>query len=258
MASTVMVSSNETKSSLSSSAEDSSSLRIIEISSDSEDDVFRKPQRSKFGSTSQGENKHHESGSAWGNGVIELTDSDSSDSSDLPDALSPLVKGPRKKESTSTRRQPPSENFIPLYVDTSDDEESDKDCILVLNDPPASRRPIRSIPPAKGQDAAKGNTMFESPKKNAVLNSSQRGRRSVLKAKEQARLQKYATDLFAQLNKDVFGDCLPKDTTLEWSKRLLTTAGRARWHRSCEGMHTTRIELASKILDCDGELPALL
>ncbi|KAF8446159.1 SprT-like family-domain-containing protein [Boletus edulis BED1] len=103
-----------------------------------------------------------------------------------------------------------------------------------------------------GQDAsAKGNTLLDSPKKNAVSNPSQRGRRSVLKAKEQARLQKYATDLFAQLNKDVFGDRLPKDTTLEWSKRLLTTAGRARWHRSCEGVHTTRIELASKILDCD-------
>lgn len=192
--------------------------------------------------------------------------------------LSPLVKGPRRKGFAGSRRQrPPSGQSIPLYADTSDDGESDKGCILVLcvvrgilfrfahflsrNDPPSSRRPIRSIPPAKGivrtfcqyteggftntpfigvgQDVAKGNPLLDSLRNNAVPGCSQAARksptekkgRSAHKAKEQARRQKYATELFAELNRDVFGDRLPGNTTLEWSKRLLTTAGRARWHR---------------------------
>ncbi|KAF9243905.1 SprT-like family-domain-containing protein, partial [Melanogaster broomeanus] len=70
-------------------------------------------------------------------------------------------------------------------------------------------------------------------------------------AEDQARRERYATDLFAELNHDVFGGGLPQDTKLEWNKRLLTTAGRARWHRSRDGVHTTGIELAAKILDCN-------
>jgi len=38
---------------------------------------------------------------------------------------------------------------------------------------------------------------------------------------------------------------------MNWNKRLLTTAGRAKWHRSRDGVHTTEIELATKILDSD-------
>jgi len=38
---------------------------------------------------------------------------------------------------------------------------------------------------------------------------------------------------------------------LHWNKRLLTTAGRAKWHRSRDGVQTTEIELAEKILDCN-------
>ena len=129
-------------------------------------------------------------------------------------------------------------------------------------DPPGSRRPIRRISPVKGafQDSSsnikrslteswfggvgqdvvtKGKPLLDSPKKNAVPEFSRAAPKSpskkvghpTHKAEEQARRQKYATDLFAKLNKDVFGDRLPKNTTLEWSKRLLTTAGRARWHR---------------------------
>ncbi|KAH0838490.1 SprT-like family-domain-containing protein [Lanmaoa asiatica] len=225
-----------------------------------------------------GENKQHESGSILENDVIELTDSESSDSLDFPDKLSPLTKGPRGKVFAGSRRQrPPSEKFIPLYVDTRDDGESDKDCILVLLPKANSKYPsysryyqdfssniprkasLRPLFIGIAQDIAKGDPLLDSLKKNAVPEFSQaapkspskRPRHSTHKAKEEARRQKYATELFAELNKDVFGDRLPKNTTLEWSKRLLTTAGRARWHHSREGAHTTKIELASKILDCD-------
>ncbi|GLB36558.1 putative sprT homologue [Lyophyllum shimeji] len=65
------------------------------------------------------------------------------------------------------------------------------------------------------------------------------------------RRQRYAQEFFEELNRTVFKGGLPKDTKLNWSKRLLTTAGKARWHRSREGVQTTEIELAEKILDCD-------
>ena len=89
---------------------------------------------------------------------------------------------------------------------------------------------------------------------------------------EQAERAAYAQSLFDDLNQSVFGGGLPATTTLVWSNRLLTTAGRARWHRwvmvpfvalivvnlylrrSKEGVHTTSIELATKILDSNGKL----
>ncbi|PFH54709.1 hypothetical protein AMATHDRAFT_135041 [Amanita thiersii Skay4041] len=68
---------------------------------------------------------------------------------------------------------------------------------------------------------------------------------------ERARRIKYAEDLFRELNRVTFKGNLPEDTKLIWNKRLLTTAGRAKWHRSRDGSQRTEIELADKILDCD-------
>lgn len=48
---------------------------------------------------------------------------------------------------------------------------------------------------------------------------------------EQAERAAYAESLFDELNRGVFAGGLPVETSLVWSNRLLTTAGRARWHR---------------------------
>jgi hypothetical protein len=86
---------------------------------------------------------------------------------------------------------------------------------------------------------------------------------------EQQRRHDYAQQLFEDLNASVFKGGLPNNTALNWNKRLLTTAGRAKWHRSAnipqqfsisygnkysakDGIETTQIELAEKILDRDG------
>ncbi|KAI0032121.1 SprT-like family-domain-containing protein [Vararia minispora EC-137] len=66
-----------------------------------------------------------------------------------------------------------------------------------------------------------------------------------------SRLSTYASELFAELNKTVFGNGLPESTQLIWSNRLLSTAGRARWRRSKDGVQSTEIELATKILDSE-------
>ena len=55
--------------------------------------------------------------------------------------------------------------------------------------------------------------------------------KKALREAEQARREKYAEELFEELNTAVFNDGLPKETKLNWSNRLLTTAGRAKWRR---------------------------
>ncbi|KAF8912916.1 SprT-like family-domain-containing protein [Gymnopilus junonius] len=75
-------------------------------------------------------------------------------------------------------------------------------------------------------------------------------KRALLEA-ELKRRKEFAQILFTDLNQLVFKQGLPANTQLNWNKRLLTTAGRAKFHRSREGIQTTEIELAEKILDCD-------
>jgi len=48
---------------------------------------------------------------------------------------------------------------------------------------------------------------------------------------KQNRLQSYAEKLFSDLNKTVFKGRMPKTTKVHWNKRLLKTAGRAKYHR---------------------------
>ncbi|EIN13243.1 hypothetical protein PUNSTDRAFT_57472, partial [Punctularia strigosozonata HHB-11173 SS5] len=101
------------------------------------------------------------------------------------------------------------------------------------------------------------STPSRSPKKG----SSSAGRtpkRMSKKAEAEAkaaRLATYANDLFSDLNRSVFDNGLPKETTLVWNKRLLSTAGKASWHRRVfrhrSGKETTKIELATKVLDCE-------
>lgn len=97
------------------------------------------------------------------------------------------------------------------------------------------------------------------------------GSKKAAAAAVQAHREAYARELFNTLNTLAFDGGLPKETKLTWSKTLLTTAGRAKWHRyvlfSCvpeffceldchrskEGVHTTEIELAVKVLDSDGK-----
>jgi hypothetical protein len=87
-------------------------------------------------------------------------------------------------------------------------------------------------------------------------------------AEKHETLQAYAEELFHDLNKTVFNGELPASTKLNWNKRLLKTAGRAKFHRwvgmlliifvrlikssSRHGVQTVEIELAPKILDCEG------
>lgn len=127
----------------------------------------------------------------------------------------------------------------------------------------------------------KDNALSEGPSKPATPTSVQvkkggRISKKALEAARQEKLQAYAAQLFNELNEKVFNNKLPSTTTLKWNKRLQTTAGKASWHllvqawlSSClpfdikvmfrsatNNVETTSIELAPKVLDCEGKSPS--
>ncbi|KAI6133248.1 SprT-like family-domain-containing protein [Pisolithus croceorrhizus] len=210
------------------------SIEVIEISSDSDSDM-----------NTDGLGRRN---------VIELTDSDTS--LELPDLLSPIATRSRHPK-TPGRTSPTARKYMPLYADMSDDGSDDD---VVLTQPermsyPTKKNTEHGLPTAPEGESDTLPVPARSPRKKAAPTSAKKSSTRISKkvrdAAEQFRREKYAANLFAELNHTVFGDGLPKDTKLEWNKRLLSTAGRARWYRSRDGIQATKIELATKILDCD-------
>lgn len=173
------------------------------------------------------------------------------------------------------------------------------------NDPRSARKPIRrAAKPSSGTATSEDSRLSGTPRRDVqwtldsddepagisslrtprsrklpgthstpALSSSKKPRTSKKQtdAAEQARREVYASELFSTLNRTIFKDQLPNETKLNWNVRLLSTAGKAKWHRwvylttapinahiqafrSRDGVHTTEIELATKILDCDGNI----
>jgi hypothetical protein len=91
-----------------------------------------------------------------------------------------------------------------------------------------ARRLLISNTPALSDNASETST--KTTKKVSISTP----RANTKKAREAAELQQrheYAQKLFTDLNKVVFKEGLPTDTKLNWNKRLLTTAGKAKYHR---------------------------
>ncbi|KAG1826197.1 SprT-like family-domain-containing protein [Suillus subaureus] len=241
------------------------SLEVIEISSDDDDNSIIKD------GTRQGQNTIVNTSSFRGpSEIIELTDSDTYDtSSDFPDKLTDLVKSPPKTPRKPVAQRP--KDFLSLYADDSD---ADDGSILILNEPRSARKPIRraqistvnetipSFPITRCDDESfhshspgEDKTRFGTPREisGSITPRINKPPPRIPKRgnADQARREKYTAQLFEELNSTIFDNGLPRETKLNWNKRLLTTAGRAKWHRSRDGVQTTEIELAAKILDCD-------
>ncbi|KAF8167847.1 SprT-like family-domain-containing protein [Crassisporium funariophilum] len=105
----------------------------------------------------------------------------------------------------------------------------------------------RALPPTRGPSTPTSQRLTGKAPASTPRTTSKNAKL----AAEQQKRHEFAQRLFIDLNKAVFKNGLPEDTQLNWNKRLLTTAGRAKWHRSREGIQTTQIELAEKILDCE-------
>ena len=171
--------------------------------------------------------------------VFALKDTDAKcDSSKEPKSTARPIPGPSKLASSPTKPKP-----VVISLLSSDTSDSDLSSISRVadrtpcpldsddaqegrqNDAETSRSSSpSSISPAVEKSTGKlpaGTTLAKKPRMT----------KKVKQAIEQARREKYALDLFEELNKVVFKDGLPKETALKWSNRLLTTAGRAKWKR---------------------------
>ena len=87
------------------------------------------------------------------------------------------------------------------------------------------------LPPAVTPSSRTRRTAGGTPSTSSLPQKVPRVTKKAHAAAEQARREKYAADLFEELNRAVFKDGLPIETKMNWNKRLLTTAGRAKWHR---------------------------
>ncbi|KAG6820346.1 hypothetical protein H0H93_001791 [Arthromyces matolae] len=160
-----------------------------------------------------------------------------------------------------------------LFNSRADEENVDDGSILTLDEPKSARKPFKLaniVPPPLerldfgGMISRETSLLTDNDSRDVPVTpvakktlaasrpkATPRISKKALAAAELERRVSYAQKLFEELNRSVFENKLPTDTKLNWSKRLLTTAGRAKWHRSKEGTQTSEIELAEKILDCD-------
>ena len=76
-----------------------------------------------------------------------------------------------------------------------------------------------------------------SPAPGKLTSKAPRMTKKALQELELQRRRAYAETFFKELNETVFKGGIPPETKLEWNKRLLTTAGRAHWHR-CVGVRS--------------------
>ncbi|KAF4572497.1 hypothetical protein EYR36_007003 [Pleurotus pulmonarius] len=166
--------------------------------------------------------------------VIELSDS----SPEAPPRF-------RKKPQGS----PSKKGKLPLFIDDSEESSDDDGAIMTFDEPPSARKPLK-LPLEKFSTLDINDTPPSSPKKRKGLQATRVSKKAQAAA-DLTKRKNYAEELFEELNALVFDRKLPPSTQLTWSKRLTTTAGRAKWHKSAAGVHTTEIELAEKILDCE-------
>ncbi|KAI9435769.1 SprT-like family-domain-containing protein [Lactarius indigo] len=163
----------------------------------------------------------------------------------------------RPQTPKTAQRGPPSAgdsgapSLVQAFSSLSTLTESDLENTRPIADDSATIPSLFRIPAHALPTAASTPTPKSSATKARAPSAAKTPRTSkkALVLAEQAERAAYAQSLFEDLNLSVFDGGLPATTTLVWSNRLLTTAGRARWHRSKEGVHTTSIELATKILD---------
>ncbi|CDO70916.1 hypothetical protein BN946_scf184829.g24 [Trametes cinnabarina] len=204
----------------------------------------------------------------------ELRDKD--ERSSLPDM------GVRLRTRRNAKDIAYSAGLIPLFIDDSDDEDGNEPSRTAPDDPFAmddgsilvlARKPVRRPPQrlfkhnhidSDGERRINDSPAVPSPSRSLISGArtavpspkpanakTPRTSKKMLMQAQRERLQAYATSFFKELNETVFGGKLPESTELVWSKRLLTTAGRANWRKDRDGRHITHIQLAEKILDCE-------
>ncbi|KAM5531516.1 hypothetical protein V8D89_014841 [Ganoderma adspersum] len=161
---------------------------------------------------------------------------------DEPRSAQKPIRRPTPSSSTSIAVVPgPSTPRGPskLRLEISSDSDSEEEIAKIVKPKPR----VKGISEPRPTTASPGGSM--------LIPKTPRMTKKALQERELERRHAYAQAFFEELNRSIFGSGIPASTKLQWNKRLLTTAGRAHWHRTREGVHETSIQLAEKILDCD-------
>lgn len=118
---------------------------------------------------------------------------------------------PARKVPSVSLPSTPNRRIVSIHSTDSEDE-SDTDVESQAS------APVRNARPA-------------SQPKKAGSRKVPRLTKKALEAAEQQRREQYAQAFFSEMNRTVFDGGLPGDTNLVWNKRLVSTAGRAKWSR---------------------------
>ncbi|PIL30889.1 hypothetical protein GSI_07058 [Ganoderma sinense ZZ0214-1] len=160
---------------------------------------------------------------------------------DEPRRAQKPVRRPTPSSSTGIAVPVPSTTRSPRKprLEVTSDSEEEEEVAKIIK--PKSR--LKGISEPRATTDSTGPSML-TPK-------TPRMTKKALHERELERRRAYAQAFFEELNRSIFVGGIPAGTELQWNKRLLTTAGRAHWHRTRDGVHETSIQLAEKILDCD-------
>ncbi|KAL0576381.1 hypothetical protein V5O48_005602 [Marasmius crinis-equi] len=248
------------------------SKEVIVISSDEEDQPAKNtPPRTKAKAKSFPKSRR-------------IVESSTESEDELPVANKGKGKGSASKSNPHRRTEVILVPRLSLYQDEEDSTDEyyvppERDeAVLTYDGPLAPKKPMRvpsvalpqlphlrtssiggSVSNPATPTKSKSNKSSEksaTPSTNTPTQASPSKRKPSKKALEEARLTalfEYAQNFFHEINAAVFGNGLPRQTELIWNKKLLTTAGKAKWNKGRnEVAGYTKIELAPKILDCEG------
>nr|VWP01090.1 Eukaryotic-type serine/threonine kinase (Serine/threonine protein kinase) [Ganoderma boninense] len=104
---------------------------------------------------------------------------------------------------------------------------------LTVSSGSASEEEVATIikPKSRLKGVSESKLTTGSPGASTLTPKTPRMTKKALHERELERRRAYAQAFFEELNRSIFGGGIPASTELQWNKRLLTTAGRAHWHR---------------------------
>ncbi|KAJ7226047.1 SprT-like family-domain-containing protein, partial [Mycena pura] len=157
-------------------------------------------------------------------------------------------------EAKAKKRQPLYEDDSDEETSTSDSDTSDASTLIsetsevnaaFLRDPTNKYAKYWTPGPRRNSSAAS-----KSPSKKKLSAAD------VAKQRFIDHLTRHAEQVYSYLNKKVFKDGLPslEEVELKWTNILLTTAGKAYYHRDRSGQEFAVIYLARKVLDTEEKL----
>ncbi|KAJ6519297.1 SprT-like family-domain-containing protein [Mycena sanguinolenta] len=188
-------------------------------------------------------------------GVVRVTaDAESSDSDiEVLSGPTPIQPKAKPKATSKTKLQP-------LYDDDSDSESSESSSpqSSIVYEPPNKYAKYWTPPtaPPNTPTSRKVATPSKASGSKSPKKLSQAALRKLDAQKDMADRVEYAQQVYSWLNKKVFKDQLPSLDTIEikWNNRLVSTAGKAQFHRDRNGNEYAEIHLATKIVDSPGRI----